>query len=286
MKDSLYLRNRHPCFGAPGVSGRIHLPLCPACNIQCAFCSRSINDHENRPGVTSFILPQDKVVGYVEKAVEMCPQLTVVGVAGPGDSLVGNNMTEAFKKIRVSHPGLLRCISTNGLLLNERAQELIDIGIDTLTVTVNAVDPEILQKIVLGIYYKGEHLTGTKAARVLIANQLGGISRMAAANVMIKVNTVLIPGINEDHIPEIAEKVSLVGAKIYNIIPLIPQYRLSGYPAPTCGQVEEARRKAGKYIDVFRHCQHCRADAAGIPGVSDFSKELSLGRVEEVFSHG
>ena len=61
---------------------------------------------------------------------------------------------------------------------------------------------------------------------------------------------------------------------------------MSGYTAPTCEQVDAARVKAGRFIDVFRHCQHCRADAVGIPGVSDFSKELSLGRVEEVFSHG
>jgi nitrogen fixation protein NifB len=231
-------------------------------------------------------LPQDKVVGYVDKALEKCPQLTVVGVAGPGDSLVGNNMLDAFKKLRASHPELLRCISTNGLLLNERAKELIDVGIDTLTVTVNAVDSEILSKIILGIYYKGEHLAGTEAAEVLIANQLEGIRKMAAANVMIKVNTVLVPEINGAHIPEIAEKVSLAGANIYNIIPLIPQHRMSSYAAPACEEIEAARMKAGKFIDVFRHCQHCRADAVGIPGVNDFAKELSPGQVKEVFSHG
>jgi nitrogen fixation protein NifB len=73
---------------------------------------------------------------------------------------------------------------------------------------------------------------------------------------------------------------------VYNIIPLIPQHHLAEYPAPTCAQIEEAREKAGAYIDVFRHCQHCRADAIGIPGVSDFSSEIYREKAEEVFSHG
>lgn len=43
------LRNNHPCFASkPGNLGRIHLPVSPACNIGCRFCSRVLNDTENR----------------------------------------------------------------------------------------------------------------------------------------------------------------------------------------------------------------------------------------------
>ena len=101
-------------------------------------------------------------------------------------------------------------------------------------------------------------------------------------------NTVLVPEINGDHIEEIAKTVKEAGAKIYNIIPLIPQHELKDYAAPTCPQIDEARIKASKYIDVFRHCQHCRADAVGVPGKSEFGDQIYQRRlnVKETFSHG
>ena len=101
-------------------------------------------------------------------------------------------------------------------------------------------------------------------------------------------NTVLCPGINDEHIEEVAKAVSEAGAKIYNIIPLIPQHQLKDVPAPTCPQIDGARVKAEKYIDVFRHCQRCRADAIGIPGEKDFGDQIYQKRIsrKDTFSHG
>jgi nitrogen fixation protein NifB len=280
------LKNLHPCFGAVKTKARMHLPICPACNIECGFCRRSINGGENRPGVASFILPVSKVAGYISAALERCGELAVIGVAGPGDALVGDNLFKAFRIVGAAHPELLKCISTNGLLLNERADELIELGIDTLTVTVNAVDPGILAQIVAAVHYRGKRLTGVEGAQTLIENQLKGIRKMAAAGTTIKVNSVLIPEVNGAHLADVAKAAAGAGADIYNIIPLIPQHRFAGFAQPTCEQIEEARRRAGEYIDVFRHCQRCRADAVGIPGLSDYSAELFKERAEDVFSHG
>jgi nitrogen fixation protein NifB len=47
-------------------------------------------------------------------------------------------------------------MSTNGLLREERADELIEVGIDTLTVTVNAVNPEIEARLNKRIIYHGK----------------------------------------------------------------------------------------------------------------------------------
>ena len=85
-----------------------------------------------------------------------------------------------------------------------------------------------------------------------------------------------------------AKTVKEAGAKIYNIIPLIPQHELKEYAAPTCPEIDAARIKASQYIDVFRHCQHCRADAVGVPGKSEFGDQIYQRRlnVKETFSHG
>ncbi|MCR5835715.1 MAG: radical SAM protein [Lachnospiraceae bacterium] len=283
------LQNSHPCFGGhKNNAGRIHLPVSPGCNIACRFCDRTINDVEERPGVTSKVLKPSDCEEILTKALEICPDIKVAGIAGPGDTLATDNAFETFKIIKEKFPDLIKCMSTNGLLLNERAQDVIDVGIDSLTVTVNAVDPEIESKLNAFIIYHGEKIEGVEAAKILIKNQIEGIKKVAAAGITVKINTVLVPEINGDHIEEIAKTVKEAGASIYNIIPLIPQHELKNHRAPVCAEIDEARTKASKYIDVFRHCQHCRADAVGVPGKSEFGDQIYQRKlnVKETFSHG
>ena len=288
MSQLSKVKSQHPCFGAKKNKGRIHLPVCPACNIECKFCDRKINDYENRPGVASTILKPEEAAKSIGRALELCPDITVAGIAGPGDTLATDGAIHTFQLIKDQYPELLKCMSTNGLLLNERAEELIELGIDTLTVTVNAVDPKIQAQIISGIHYHGKRYEGEEAAEILIHNQLEGIRKMTAAGVVVKVNTVLIVEINRDHIKDIAKAVSAVGATMYNIIPLIPQHKLANCVEPECGDIDGARQEAEAYIDVFRHCQRCRADAVGIPGGQDFGDQIYLKRlaVKDTFSHG
>ncbi len=283
------LQNSHPCFGGQKNNvGRIHLPVSPGCNIACRFCDRVINDVEDRPGVTSKVITPEESLEVLKKALEICPEITVAGIAGPGDTLASDYALQTFRGVKEKFPKLIKCMSTNGLLLYEKADEVIDVGIDSLTVTVNAVDPEIEAGLNKYIIYHGKKYEGTEGAKILIENQLKGIKKVAAAGITIKVNTVLVPAINGEHIETIAKTVKEAGAKIYNIIPLIPQYELSDQTPPTCPQIDEARTRASKYIDVFRHCQHCRADAVGVPGKSEFGDRIYQRRlnVKETFSHG
>jgi nitrogen fixation protein NifB len=282
------IRELHPCFGAKPNRGRIHLPVCSRCNIQCRFCERKLNAKEDRPGVASSIITPAEAVGYVEMALEICPEITVVGIAGPGDALADNAALDTFKEIGRKFPSLLKCMSTNGLLLAERANEVIAVGLDTLTVTVNAVDPEITAGIVSAIVFHGKRYQGLEAAKILVENQLAGIARMAAAGIKIKVNTVLIGGINGAHIGAVARAVSGAGATLHNIIPLLPQYEFKHLPEPSCAELAEARKEAAQYLEPFMHCRRCRADAIGVPGESDFGRQIYPESVSarDTFSHG
>ena len=286
--DAGRVRELHPCFGAKKNRGRIHLPVCPGCNLECRFCDRKINEEEQRPGVTARVITPEEAVGYVEKALQFCPEISVIGIAGPGDTLATDNALNTFRLLGQKFPDLLKCMSTNGLLLKDRAEEVIEVGIDTLTVTVNAVDPAIEAKMINGLVYHGKRYEGEEAGRLIIENQLAGIRKVAAAGVTVKVNTVLVNEINRFHIGEIAKAVKEAGASIYNIIPLIPQHDLRNCEEPSCIDLAIARKEAEKYIDVFRHCQRCRADAVGVPGKNNFSKEVygGLPKIKETFSHG
>jgi nitrogen fixation protein NifB len=284
---------RHPCFSgeANANRGRIHLPVSPVCNIQCRFCKRSFNKFENRPGVTAKLLEPKDAADIVRKSLEHCPEITVAGIAGPGDTLATNHALETFTLIHREFPELINCMSTNGLLLEKKAEEIAAAGVKTLTVTVNAVDPLILEKIVSRVIWEGKILGGVEGANVLIGAQKRGILKAAALGLVIKINIVLVPGINEDHIGGIAKTVGELGASIINIIPLLPQHEFSGFQPPDCFALNRAREEAEKYLPVFKHCQHCRADAVGIPGRGDISAlvygdlEKSF-QAEETFSHG
>ena len=283
------LRNNHPCFAdKPGNLGRIHLPVSPACNIGCRFCSRVLNDTEQRPGVTAKVITPQESIGVLKKALKICPDIRVAGIAGPGDTLATGAALETFRLIDREFPRLLKCMSTNGLLLAEKADEVIGAKIDSLTVTVNAVDPEIEAQLNKFVIYHGRKYDALEGAKILIDNQLNGIRKVAGSGITVKVNTVLVPRINGNHIGQIARTVAAAGATIYNVIPLIPTYELKDENAPFCFQIEEARKNAEQYIDVFRHCNRCRADAVGVPGVSDYSKEVYSDNfaVSDTFSHG
>jgi nitrogen fixation protein NifB len=281
--------NRHPCFslGANMNTARIHLPVSPACNIQCRFCKRDFNKIEKRPGVCAELIKPWAAAALTRRALDLCPEITVAGIAGPGDTLATEDALQTFAAIHKEFPGLINCLSTNGLLLERYAEDLTDVGVKTITVTVNAVDPFILEKICSKVVSGGNVYDGIDGAAILIEAQKRGIKKAAELGLLIKINIVLIPGINGGHIGEIAKTAKEAGASLVNIIPLIPLFEFAGYPRPSCDELSAARKTAEEWLPVFRHCRHCRADAAGIPGGRDISSLLyGERRFAETFSHG
>jgi nitrogen fixation protein NifB len=297
VRPSFHPSLNHPCFsGEANLNhGRVHLPVSPACNIQCRFCKRSFNKFENRPGVSAKLLEPQDALDLVGRALERCPDITVAGIAGPGDTLATPHAIETFALIHQAYPALINCLSTNGLLLERYASDLARVGVKTITVTVNAVDPVILYQICSHIVLDGAVYTGVEGAALLINAQERGIRKVAALGFIIKINIVLIPAINDTHIADIARSARDWGASIINIIPLIPQHELADYDAPDCNALARAREEAEAYLPVFRHCHHCRADAIGIPGKGDIASQIygdrafnsiPIEETEETFSHG
>ncbi|MDR1961774.1 MAG: radical SAM protein, partial [Gracilibacteraceae bacterium] len=254
----------------------------------CKFCDRKIGgvNEEIRPGVAKTLIRPEEAPDCVARALELCPEITVVGIAGPGDTLATDHALRAFRAVRRRFSDLIFCLSTNGLLLPEKISEVVAAGVSTLTVTVNAVDPDILSEINGGVYYRGKFYGGAEGGMLLISKQIEGIRLAAEAGLVVKVNTVLIPRVNGRHIEDIAKMAGENGAGIYNIIPLIPQHLFREEEEPGCEEIDCARGLAEKYVPVFRHCRHCRADAAGLLGGADFGERLYQNRVADTFSHG
>jgi nitrogen fixation protein NifB len=286
------LEGRHPCFSTTSeghaAAARLHLPVSPACNIACAFCRRDFNRSEQRPGVATRLLTPEQAVGIVERALTLLPNLAVVGIAGPGDPLASPHALKTFRLVHERWPHLVLCLSTNGLMLPLHIDDIAAAGVETVTVTVNAVDPEIEAVICPKIAWQRKRLDGVKAAARLIENQLEGIAAAVARGMTIKINTVLIPGVNDTHIGKVAETVAAAGAHIINIIPLIPQHGFAHLKEPGMIARQRARAEAARHLRVFTHCNRCRADACGVPGISDYTQELYGDGLaaEPTFSHG
>ena len=267
----------HPCFNEKlhDKVGRAHVPIAPKCNIGCNFCTRSINADENRPGVAGCVLDADGAIEHVKEVTADSP-ISVVGVAGPGDSLANEATFEFFEKLHKENPDLIKCMSTNGLLLPKYAEKLAELGVNTVTVTVNAVDPEIGKDIYAFVQYEGKIYKGKEGAEILLKNQLEGIKKVTDLGVIVKVNSVLIPGLNDEHIVEIAKKVKECGASLMNVLPLIPLNKMADYERPDCSMMEKVRDEVEEILPVFRACTQCRADAYGIPGKKHEDHHLGM----------
>jgi len=197
---------------------------------------------------------------------EKIPELSVVAIAGPGDPLANDETLETISLIREEFPDLTLCLSTNGLMLPEYAETLYEAGVRFVTVTMNSYDPEISTKIYDFVIWNKKKLTGKDAAERLLNNQLEGIKKCVSLGMLVKVNIVLIPEINDHHIPDLVKKVKELGVYIVNILPLIPVEgtKFSDRRAPTPEERKKLMALCSDGVKMMRHCRQCRADAIGL----------------------
>ncbi|MBN2738368.1 MAG: radical SAM protein [Spirochaetales bacterium] len=261
---------KHPCFNKDSAQKyiRIHLPVAPKCNIQCHYCNRKYDCvNESRPGVSSGILSPHQALYYYKEMKSRYEHITVAGIAGPGDSLANPDKTLlTLDLIKKEDPDINLCLSTNGLKLPEYCHDLAQIGLSHLTVTINAVDPLVGSKIYRWVRLDSKRYMNQEAAEVLLDRQLAGVEAAVIAGITVKINTIILPGINSDHIPEVAKKMGQLGATLHNCLAFIPvaETPFENVEAPSHSFVAKIREKTGKYIPQMTHCGRCRADAMGL----------------------
>lgn len=258
----------HPCFGDNAHKyARMHIPIAPKCNISCNYCSRKYDcANESRPGVTSQVLSPEEALEKFKAVKSRIKNLTVVGIAGPGDTLANFDVVKkSLQLIRKEDPKITFCLSTNGLMLPFYANELVDLGVSHVTITINSVDKNIGSKIYKEVNYLGHKYTGEKAAEILMNNQLIGLKYLSSKGIVCKVNTVMLKGINDRHIKEVVKKVKECGAYMTNIMQMIPVEGSGFEDLPLVSNIElnEMRKECESDIKQMYHCRQCRADAIG-----------------------
>ncbi|MBP6582043.1 MAG: nitrogenase cofactor biosynthesis protein NifB [Chromatiaceae bacterium] len=281
--------HNHPCYSeeAHHHYARMHVAVAPACNIQCHYCNRKYNcANESRPGVVSELLTPAQAVKQVLAVAATIPQMAVLGIAGPGDPLANPERTLAtFRALAEQAPDIKLCVSTNGLALPDLVEDLCALNIDHVTLTINCVDPDVGAHIYPWIFWKNRRIKGRKAAEILIERQQRGLEMLVARGVMVKVNSVLIPGVNDEHLKEVSRLVKAKGAFLHNVMPLIAEpehgtfYGLMGQRGPTHEELQQLQDACAGDMAMMRHCRQCRADAVGMLG-EDRGAEFSLDKIE------
>jgi nitrogen fixation protein NifB len=261
----------HPCMSdqAHHRIARIHLPVASRCNIRCAYCERKIGpelNRKDRPGICEKILSPKEAVNEARDFLCEQGEQAVVGIAGPGDPLANPETFATLSLINRELPHARLCLCTNGLNLPGAVEKLKKMRVAFLSVTVNGVDPNVTAQIHSGVRSGERRLDGIRGAGLLLKRQVEGIQKALEAGIYIKVNTVVIPGINDRHITEIAKFVSNLGVGVFNPMPLIPAARLGHCQTPDAAMMAAIYKACHPYLHVFRSCKQCRADARGIPG--------------------
>tara|TARA_R110000868_G_scaffold4278_5_gene27116 strand:+ start:41627 stop:43159 length:1533 start_codon:yes stop_codon:yes gene_type:complete len=278
----------HPCYSeeAHHYFARMHVAVAPACNIQCHYCNRKYDcSNESRPGVVSEVLTPEEAVMKTKAVAANIPQMTVLGIAGPGDPLANPERTfETFRMLSEQAPDIKLCVSTNGLSLPDSVEELAKHNIDHVTITINCVDPAVGAKIYPWIYWNNKRIYGEKAAKILIAQQQKGLEMLVERGILVKVNSVMIPGVNDEHLKEVSRTVKSKGAFLHNVMPLISEsehgtfFGIMGQRGPEPEELQDLQDACSGDMNMMRHCRQCRADAVGLLG-EDRGEEFTLDKI-------
>ena len=162
----------------------LRLSVTDLCNCRCVYCMGE-NGVPRLPH--SAILSFEEIEEIVRAAVSL--GVTKVRLTG-GEPLVRRGIDELVRRLRGIEGVEELAMTTNGARLAEYAEALKEAGLDRLNVSLDTLDPEKFRRITR-IGELRDTLDGLDAAR------RAGFER-------IKLNTVLMGGVNDDEIAEIA----------------------------------------------------------------------------------
>lgn len=159
----------------------LRISITETCNLRCRYCMPSGADR----------VPEKQLLSYEEilRIAEACTALGIrkFRVTG-GEPLLRPGCTDFLKRLR-SLPGTEQVtLTTNGVLLENAAEQLSEAGLDGVNVSLDTLDRE-----------RYRLLTGADALDAVKR----GIHAALRAGLSVKVNTVLLSWVNADEWPDL-----------------------------------------------------------------------------------
>lgn len=167
----------------------LRISVTDRCNLRCGYCMpREVyDDHEYLR--RSEILSYGEITRLARIAAES--GVTKIRLTG-GEPLLRRDITTLIAQLAAIEGLGDLALTTNALLLSKMAVDLVDAGLDRVTISLDAIDPERFKAMV--------------DTEVDVGVVLQAIDDAAAAGLgPIKINTVLRKGWNEEEILPLAE---------------------------------------------------------------------------------
>jgi len=117
-----------------------------------------------------------------------------------GEPLLRRDVAELVKMIRKLSPDIDLSMTTNGLLLENMLEDLIEAGLDRVTISLDALDPE-----------KFKSMTDSKTNVECV---ITAIESCIQRSIPVKINCVVQAGVNDDQIIPLIEKFAPLGIDI------------------------------------------------------------------------
>lgn len=166
------------------VATDLRVSLTDRCNLRCSYCMPP-EGLEWLPDET--VLTDDEVVRLVGIGVRLLG-IREVRFTG-GEPLVRRGLPGIIRGVREAGPDLQLSLTTNALGLSRIAGTLAQAGLDRVNVSLDSLRPETFAQI---------------ARRQRLEDVLEGLAAARAAGLgPIKVNAVLLRGVNDDQAPEL-----------------------------------------------------------------------------------
>ncbi len=189
----------------------LRISITDHCNLKCYYCTPfSGRSHLKR----SEILSYEELLKVVAAAVDI--GITKVRITG-GEPLVRKGLVQFCRMLSDVNGLKSLSLTTNGIYLEDMAEPLFKAGIRRINISLDTLKPERFEKI-SGYNWLSRVLAGIKSA------EQTGMQP-------IKINTVVMRGINDDEIEDLAR---LTLDKPYHVrfIELMPT------DSPACGNYE------------------------------------------------
>ena len=163
----------------------LRISVTDRCNLRCVYCM---------PEEGISCLTHDELLTF-EEIVTICKSAAALGVSKikltGGEPLVRRDFTSLVKQIKAI-PGIEEItLTTNGILLDNRLEELIEAGITKINVSLDTLDPKRFKEIT--------RIDGLETV-------LKAIKRASShPKIQVKINSLIAKHLNEQEIISLAE---------------------------------------------------------------------------------
>jgi cyclic pyranopterin phosphate synthase len=164
----------------------LRISVTDRCNLRCTYCMPA----EGMPW-----LPREQLLTYEELArfARVCVEAGVRGIRlTGGEPTVRQDLAVLVRMLRAIDPALDLSLTTNGLKLEAMAGELREAGLDRVNVSLDTLSRERFHAI---------------ARRDRLHDVLAGLAAARRAGFSpVKVNAVLVRGVNDDEVVPLARR--------------------------------------------------------------------------------